>query len=129
GSITIVSSTGNTAPVATNDSFATNEDTALTVTAPGVLANDTDVDGNSLTAVMVTGPGHGALTLNANGSFTYTPAADFNGTDSFTYTANPGPTHSSAATVTMTSSPANDAPVAVNDSFATNEDTALTITA
>src|SRR5207247_1931116 len=125
GSITIVSSTGNTAPVAANDSFATNEDTALTVTAPGVLGNDTDVDSPVLTAVVVTGPSHGALTLNANGSFTYTPAADFNGADSFTYKANDGQADSNVATVALTISPVNDAPVAVNDSFATNEDTAL----
>src|SRR2546426_8371085 len=59
------------APVAANDSFATNEDTALTITAPGVLGNDTDIDSPALTAVVVTGPSHGALTLNANGSFTY----------------------------------------------------------
>ena len=45
--------------------------------APGVLANDTDPDGDPLTAVLVTGPSHGTLTLNANGSFTYTPAANY----------------------------------------------------
>src|SRR3989442_6895411 len=66
GSITIVSSTGNTAPLAAIDSFATNEDTALTVTAPGVLANDTDVDGNSLTAVVGAGTGHRAPALHAD---------------------------------------------------------------
>src|SRR2546426_3856129 len=69
----------NAAPVAVNDSFATDEDTALTITAPGVLGNDTDVDSPVLTAVVVTGPGHGALALNANGSVSYTPAAEFNG--------------------------------------------------
>src|SRR4029079_12473014 len=75
----------NDAPVAVNDSYSTNEDTALTVAASGVLANDTDVDANPLTAAVVTGPSHGTLTLNANGSFTYTPAANYNGADSFTY--------------------------------------------
>src|SRR5207249_611980 len=129
GSITIVSSTGNTAPVAANDSFATNEDSAEAGTARGELANDTDIDSPVLTAVVVTGPSHGALTLNANGSFTYTPAANFNGADSFTYKANDGQADSNVATVALTISPVNDAPVAVNDSFATNEDTALTITA
>ena len=58
--------------------------------APGVLANDTDVDGNPLTAALVTGPAHGTLALNANGSFTYTPTANYNGADSFTYTASDG---------------------------------------
>jgi len=101
----------NDAPVAVNDSFATNEDTALTITAPGVLANDTDVDGNSLTAVVVTGPSHGALTLNTDGSFTYTPAAGFNGPDSFTYKANDGLLDSNVATVALTVNPVNVAPV------------------
>ena len=55
-------------PVAADDSYATDEDTPLTVAAPGVLANDTDVDGDTLTAVLVTGPAHGTLTLNADGS-------------------------------------------------------------
>src|SRR5947199_158400 len=117
------------ASVALNDSFATDEDTALTITAPGVLGNDTDIDSPTLTAVVVTGPSHGALTLNANGSFTYTPVANFNGPDSFTYKANDGQADSNLATVALTINPVNDAPLAVNDSFATDEDTALTITA
>src|SRR5437667_11638028 len=99
------------ASVALNYSFATDEDTALTITAPGVLGNDTDVDSPALTAVVVTGPGHGALTLNANGSFTYTPAANFNGSDSFTYKANDGLLDSNVATVALTINPVNDAPL------------------
>src|SRR5206468_936158 len=63
----------NDAPVAAPDSYTTNEDAALNVPAAGVLANDSDVDGDTLTAVLVSGPSHGTLTLNANGSFTYTP--------------------------------------------------------
>ena len=58
--------------------------------AAGVLGNDADPDGDPLTAVLVSGPSHGTLTLNANGSFTYTPNANFNGTDSFTYRASDG---------------------------------------
>ena len=77
--------------MAANDAYTTDEDTPRTVTAPGVLGNDSDVDSVSLTAVLVTGPAHGTLTLNADGSFTYTPAANFNGSDSFTYKANDGP--------------------------------------
>ena len=60
-------------PVAAPDSYTTNRNTALVVAAPGVLANDTDPNGDALTAVLVTNPSHGTLTLNANGSFTYTP--------------------------------------------------------
>ena len=59
----------NDAPVAANNSYSTAEDTPLTVNAPGVLGNDTDVDSDTLTAVLVSGPAHGTLTLNANGSF------------------------------------------------------------
>src|SRR5437773_3542964 len=94
-----------------------------------VLGNGADIGSPVLTAVVVTGPSHGALTLNANGSFTYTPAANFNGSDSFTYRANDGQADSNVATVALTINPVNDAPVAANDGFATDEDTALTVTA
>ena len=117
----------NDAPVAANDNFTTAEDTALTVPAPGVLANDTDVEGDALTAVRGTGPAHGTLVLNADGSLTYTPAANFNGTDSFTYQASDGQALSNLAGVTLTITAVNDAPVAANDSFATAEDTAVVV--
>jgi VCBS repeat-containing protein len=119
----------NDAPVASNDSYSTNEDTTLTIAAPGVLANDTDVEGSTLTAALVAGPSNGTLTLNANGSFTYTPNANYNGADSFTYRANDGSLNSNIATVSITVSPVNDAPVADNDSYNTNENTPLTIAA
>jgi large repetitive protein len=119
----------NDAPVAVADSYSTAEDTALTVVAPGVLANDTDADSDPLTAIKVTDPAHGTLTLNGDGSFVYTPAADYSGPDSFTYKANDGPAESNVATVSLTVTPVNDAPVAVADSYSTAEDTALTVTA
>src|SRR5207253_6725931 len=99
------------APVAVPDSYSTNEDTTLTVPPPGVLANDTDADGDTLTAVLVTGPIHGTLTLNPNGSFTYTPAANYNGPDQFVYQAYDGANYSNPATVALTVVPVNDAPV------------------
>jgi PKD repeat protein len=117
----------NNAPVAVNDSYSTNEDTPLTVAAPGVLGNDSDIDGNPLTAVLVSGPGNGTLTLNSDGSFSYTPVANFNGSDSFTYVANDGLADSNIATVTIAVNPVNDAPVANGDSYSTNEDTPLTV--
>src|SRR5207249_1544281 len=110
-------------PVAANDSFATDEDTPLTVAAPGVLGNDTDVDGGTLTAVLVGNVSHGTLTLNANGSFMYTPAANFNGSDSFTYRASDGTAQSNIATVALTINAVNDRPVAADDAFTTAEDT------
>ena len=91
--VTITVSASNDVPIATADAYSTGEDTALTVNAPGVLANDSDADGNPLTAVLGSGPSHGTLTLNANGSFTYTPTADYNGPDSFTYRASDGTAH------------------------------------
>src|SRR5207249_1138184 len=96
---------------------------------PGLLANDTDIEGDSLSAALVNGPAHGSLTLNADGSFSYTPAANYNGSDSFTYKANDGQADSNIATVALTIDPVNDPPVAVNDVYATNEDTALTVAA
>jgi hypothetical protein len=107
----------NDAPTAANDAYSTNEDTALIVgAASGVLANDVDAaaDGDPLTAVLVSGPSHAAtngFTLNQeDGSFSYTPALNFNGQDSFTYKANDGTADSNTATVTITVLPVNDAP-------------------
>ena len=102
-----------TAPTANPDSYSTNEDTPLVVAAPGVLANDTDPDpGTTLTAVLVSGPSHAlSFALNSDGSFNYTPAANFNGSDSFTYKARDNTNlESSAVTVTITVVPVNDGP-------------------
>lgn len=62
--VTIIVNAANDPPTATNDSYSTNEDTALTISAPGVLGNDSDIDSNALSAVLVSGPAHGTLTLN-----------------------------------------------------------------
>lgn len=119
----------NRAPVAGDDAFTTSEDSPLVVTAPGVLVGDVDPDGDSLTATVVTGPAHGALLLNANGSFTYTPAGNYNGSDSFTYKVNDGQVDSSVATVVLTVGAVNDAPVAILDSYSATEDATLNVTA
>lgn len=89
-------------PVAQGDAYSLDQDTALTVPAPGVLANDTDPDGGPLAALLVSGVSHGALALNADGSFTYTPAPGFSGSDAFTYKASDGVVESSVATATVT---------------------------
>jgi VCBS repeat-containing protein len=117
----------NDAPVAVDDAYSVDEDAALTVPASGVLTNDTDVEGDALTAVLVSGVSNGALTLHADGSFTYTPNADFNGMDSFTYKANDGTVDSDPATVTITVDPVNDAPVAADDTYSVDEDSTLTV--
>jgi hypothetical protein len=97
----------NDPPVAADDSYATPINTLLTVPAPGLLANDTDVDSGSLTVVLppVTNPTNGTLSLNTDGSFTYTPNPGFTGADSFTYRASDGFATSNIATVTITVGP------------------------
>jgi VCBS repeat-containing protein len=100
----------DTAPVTQDDAYKTNEDTVLNIAAPGVLANDSDPDGDPLTATLLTGPAHGTLTVNPDGSFTYTPDKDYNGPDSFTYQADDGKGGVTPATVNITVDPVNDAP-------------------
>lgn len=117
----------NTAPVALTDSYTTNRDTVLSVAAPGVLVNDYDPESNPLSAVKVTDPAHGLLSLNANGSFTYTPMAGYSGGDSFTYKASDGTAYSAVTTVNINVIVPNNPPVAVADSYNTNEDTLLDV--
>lgn len=88
-------------PIVVSDTYVTNEDTPLSVAAPGVLANDSDPD-SALTAVLTTTTPNGTLTLNANGSFNYTPNGDFFGDDTFTYNA--------TGTVTIHVNAVNDPP-------------------
>jgi VCBS repeat-containing protein len=119
----------NDAPVTVDDAYTTDQDTPLSVSAPGVLANDTDTESDPLTAVLGVGPANGTLTLNSDGSFTYTPNADFNGADSFTYRANDGQTNSNIATVSITVNPVNDPPTALDDAYATHAGRPLNVAA
>ena len=82
-----------------------------------MLKNDSDPDGDAITAVLVTPPAFGTLTFNANGTFTYSPKQNYNGSDSFTYQASDGTRLSNPVTVSLTITPVNDAPVAVADSY------------
>jgi len=127
--VTVTVNNVNFEPVAVDDAYTTNEDVVLNVPAPGVLENDTDPDSPVLTAVLVETVNHGELTLNADGSFVYTPDQDYNGTDTFTYKASDGTFESEVATVTITINPVNDAPVAVDDAYTVAEDAVLTIAA
>ncbi|HEV8613900.1 MAG TPA: cadherin-like domain-containing protein, partial [Methylomirabilota bacterium] len=90
GTVTVTVRAVNDPPVPVADSYETDEDTPLNVgVGLGVLANDTDPDGDPLTAVLVSGPQHAqSFTLNADGSFNYVPAANFHGTDGFSYKPN-----------------------------------------
>ena len=115
---------GNTAPVASDDSAAADQDTAVVL---DVLANDSDADGDPLTVTAVTAPSNGTAVINADSTITYTPDAGFTGADSFTYTVSDG-TDSDTATATVTvSPPGNTAPAASDDSAATDQDTAVVL--
>ena len=123
----------NDPPNAVDDNGTTDEDTPLSVSAPGVLANDTDVDpGDTKTVVALNGtgtltqtlPSGASVTINANGSYTYNPLAAFQGlstgqtaSDSFTYTMQDGAGAQDTATVNITINGISDAPTAVADSF------------
>ena len=104
----------NSAPIAVDDAYAANA--GQTLAASSVLANDTDADGNPLTALKVSDPAHGTLALASDGTFSYTPEAGYRGPDSFTYRAHDGTVASpDAATVSLTV--ANNGPLAVDDAY------------
>ncbi|MBI4204754.1 MAG: retention module-containing protein, partial [Betaproteobacteria bacterium] len=110
-------------PLAQSDAYTTAEDTPLTVTGAGILVNDSGAGpGETLTVASHTNPSHGTLTLNADGSFTYTPAADYNGPDSFTYSMTDGFNGTSSATVNINVTSVNDAPVDGNEAHSFTED-------
>ena len=113
----------NLAPSAIDDSVATSEDTPVIVDA---LANDSDPDGDPLTIDSVVQGSSGAVTVNTDGTLTYTPDPDFHGTDSFTHTVSDPYGGCDTATVTVTVTPVNDAPVAIDDAFTGVEDAAIT---
>lgn len=114
--VTITVTPINDSPVAADDGYNATQDTALVVAAPGVQANDSDVDGDGLTALVQSAPANGGVIMNSDGSFTYTPVAGYTGTDSFTYLTSDGVANSNIATVTITVSPAvNSEPVAQDD--------------
>jgi hypothetical protein len=100
--VTITVTAVNDAPVAVDDAYRTLVDWSLTVAGAGVLFNDTDVENDPLTAVPDSGPSHGTLDLNADGSFTYSPTVGFSGVDAFTYHANDGEVDSNIAAVQIT---------------------------
>lgn len=113
GSVTVGTGILNTPPEAGFDSYSVMENDLLTVSAPGVLTNDSDPDGDELQAVLIAGVIHGILTLNADGSFSYTPNAGYSGPDSFTYVADDLKEESNFATVTITVVPIDDNGIAL----------------
>ena len=119
----------NDCPVTANDAYEAVEDTELVVPAgTGILANDTDEEGNTITIVSNTQPENGLLVLNADGSFTYTPDADYCGADSFSYNVTDGICDEPvSATVSINVACANDCPVAADDSASADEDGSVAI--
>ncbi|WP_299471232.1 Ig-like domain-containing protein [uncultured Roseibium sp.] len=107
----------NDDPDAQDDTYSLDEDGSLNVlVGTGVLSNDSDVDGDGLTiSQLISDVSNGTLNLNADGSFDYTPDADFNGTDSFIYEVSDGNGGTVQATATITVNPVNDDPVANDD--------------
>lgn len=118
----------NDIPIARDDSYTVPEDGSLNQPAPGVLANDSDGDGDSLNVSLVSGPSRGTLSLQSDGSFLYTPFPGVNGSDSFTYRANDDIGTSSPATVSIQIIPLNDPPTANSQSLFVTEDTPKSIT-
>ncbi|MFC3115100.1 retention module-containing protein [Cellvibrio fontiphilus] len=123
-----VTVTANTAPVAVADSITLFEGgvaTSLNGGATSLLANDTDAEGNPLTAILVTGPAHGTLTLNADGTFSYIHDGSETTVDSFTYKVNDGTVDGNTVTVNINITPVNERPIAVDDFYTTAEDTPI----
>ncbi|MBT5415686.1 MAG: tandem-95 repeat protein, partial [Rhodospirillaceae bacterium] len=109
--VTIAVASVNDAPVGTEDQVTSIEDTALTISASTLLANDSDVDGDSLQLVSVSGGQGGTATLNGQGDIVFTPDTDFAGLGSFAYTVEDGNGGQTTAAVSVTVLPVNDAPV------------------
>jgi hypothetical protein len=118
--VTVTVTNVNDPPVAAGENYVIDQDTVLNVAAPGLLANDSDIDGDTLTAVSYSGgvTTHGVVAGNANGGFSYTPNAGYAGSDSFTYRVNDGTVSSAPVTVNIT---INDTqPPAITASLATS---------
>jgi uncharacterized repeat protein (TIGR01451 family) len=128
GTVFITVTPVNDTPFVVDDNYSIFKNATLTIPVSGVLTNDSDVDGNSLTALLVAGPLNAAsFTLNPNGSFTYTPASNYVGLDTFTYRATDGLATSIVATATISIQASNTAPVAFGQNVTTPEDTATNL--
>jgi VCBS repeat-containing protein len=131
--VSIVVTAVNSPPVAANDILTATKNTPSTVNAPGVLGNDHDPDdADNTLAIASSSVGtkpttHGSVTINVNGSYTYTPATDYVGPDSFSYTVTDPHGGTADATVSISVNPAP--PVATPDAYTTDTGTTLTIDA
>ncbi|ENG8002163.1 tandem-95 repeat protein [Vibrio parahaemolyticus] len=113
----------NDAPNAENDVIATEEDTVVTI---DVLVNDSDVEGDALSIQSASVPSEQGSVDIVDGKLVFTPAENFNGEATITYIVTDGDL-TDEANVTVTVTPVNDSPVAVDDTVSTQEDTVVTI--
>ena len=121
---TVALTVANSAPQAGADALTTPHNNALSLSAPGVLRNDTDIEGDSLTVSLVSGTSHGSLVLNSNGSIIYTPQASYVGSDSFVYRVSDG-LYTDEATATI--DVINRLPVLASDQYHALHDQALIV--
>ena len=117
--VAITTTPVNDAPVAGADALTVAEDSPAT--ALDLLGNDSDIEGDPLTVTQLTGAAHGAVAPSGT-DWTYTPAADFHGTETLTYLVDDGNGATDTGAVTITVTPAQDAPVAVDDALSASED-------
>ncbi|HEX2175637.1 MAG TPA: Ig-like domain-containing protein, partial [Nocardioidaceae bacterium] len=136
--VTVTITGRNDRPVATDDVIRVDEDSALEVRAPGLLANDSDSEDHPLTTELLDGPDKGSLDLRADGGLRFDPRDDFQhlgavegetGSTTFAYVARDGSTASDAATVRVQVRGVNDAPVGGADRVSTDENTPVDISA
>ncbi|WNJ98798.1 cadherin-like domain-containing protein [Thalassospiraceae bacterium LMO-JJ14] len=127
--ITVNVDNTNDGPVAGDDALSGTEDGTITFTAADLLGNDSDVDGDALSITGFDQPEHGAIVDNGDGTFTFTPDADWNGATDFTYTVSDGQGGTDTATVSITVDGVNDGPVAGDDALSGTEDGTITFTA
>jgi large repetitive protein len=121
--VTVTVAPVNDPPVAVNDTASTPEDTPVTI---AVLSNDSDLDGDPLTVTAATSP-DGQVTINPDGTITFTPNPNFNGNTVITYAISDGHGGTSTATVSLSVSPVDDPPVANPSTATTNEDTPVVL--
>jgi gliding motility-associated-like protein len=116
--VVTITVTESAPPVAEDDEFTTDEDTAV---SGNLGLNDVEPDGSPLTFILITAPNNGDVTINADGTFTYSPSANFNGTDSFTYSACDPTPICDIANVTINVNPVIDVPIANDDNIETDQ--------
>ncbi|MGE0758579.1 MAG: Ig-like domain-containing protein [Pirellulaceae bacterium] len=119
----------NDAPRPGTDTYAVSEEGTLNVSlAEGLLSNDVDPEGHAMQASLESSPLHGSVTVNSDGTLTYSPTKDFFGTDTFRYRVSDA-SSSSVGTVTIQVTGTNDSPVAAGDSYTVNQDSSLVVSA